>query len=252
VITKGIKGIIMTIKNSIIILTTILSLHISAAQIAEKKFDQKQYERALESFDEALNKFSDLFDEQHGYFIDAPFPSTLIAQYIETIQQHKEQKEKELAERKFTLETSWKPLMLNILGGVFGISAISSGAVLIPNILHTTGIIEDYPSTFQTIAAYPLRLPYSPGTFIMKYVMHPIRSRLFKLLQQQYISGAQYDLGSLSLQTGRTLLFAGIAKYLFNKASSYANEIKEIENIIARDDKMIEILQNIKESKEVA
>lgn len=231
----------MAIKNIIIVLTALFSLHISAAQAPEKKFDKERYDNLNGAFKDDLNDFT-IYNVAPG----------LIDSDIETIKEHKEQKEEELARRKFTLETSWKPLILKMLGGIFGVSAASSvsmgaasiGAVMVgpTNSLKTFAKIVRYPLLITSPVISHLALPI---TFPAGYIFE----KLSELYKDHDISLSQYHLGMGGTRITVGLLFGGIAKYLLNKASSYANEITKLENIIARDEKMITALEKIKESK---
>lgn len=226
----------MTIKNVFIVAAAIFSLQLAASAAPEKKFDQERYDSLNAAFDETSNDFR-IYNVASG----------LIDSDIETVKEHKETKQTELSNRKLTLETSWKPLIFKVLGGVFGISAAAAGAKTLPNMLWAAGIIDSnpYPFALREIIEYPLY--YGPA-----YITRPLFFGLYNLWKEGSISDMQYDLSTLSIHIGRTFLFAGITKYLLNKAASYANEIKKLEDIIARDEKMIAVLEKLKEPKKIA
>ena len=230
----------MTIKNIFIAAAAIFSLQLAASVEPEKKFDQERYDN--------LNS---AFDEKNNDFLIYNFAPGLIDSDIEIVKAHKEQKEKELAEHKFTLETSWKPALLKLLGGVFGSSALSLGALQTIRLLGAFELIDPSPSldTFMNIIASPIK--YTGTGFITRPIVGPIYRKIWQLYNNKNISIIPAVLASIGLQTGTTLLFGGIAKYLFNKAASYANEIKELEKVIARDEKIIKALESYKEQKEV-
>ena len=203
----------------------------AAAETAKKEFDQQRYNQILVAFNENINTF-------FTYFSPKPTDSDII-------KQHKEKSQEDLAEHKEVLETSWKPAIFNMLGGIFGISALSSGALPIPIMLLGSGIFNTKTrlEAFGKIVSFPLK--YTGTGLLTRPIMLPINFILWELHENKYISRSQYNLGWSALLIGRALLFAGIAKYLLNKASSYADEIKNIEKDIARDEKMIEALEKL-------
>lgn len=220
----------MTIKNIFIVAAAIFSLQLAASVAPENKFNQERYDSLSGAFDEKINNFR-IYN----------FAPGLIDSDIETIKEHKEANQIKLSNHKLTLETSWKPLIFKLLGGIFAIPTLSSALFL----EQSLGYAFQLPDWIPSIKTYPGQAnPMAMGGNIFTGSLgQKLKSMYF---DQKNISLFQFSSAFSAINLVHTLFFGSITFYLLKKAMSYANEIKEMEKIIARDEKMIEVLQAIK------
>ena len=214
------QEVCMNNKNNILL--SILVLCSTYSNFAMMNNDSR-YTTIIESFNPQTNSFNQ------------EFTSADLDKDIVIIKKAKQSFEKELADYK----GSWAPTFLKLLATGFGLEA---GLMALYGIKYfdPTGIFASAIKNAGPILHYVQYATYPIG-YPQAQVFRPVRDKLLDLL-----SVTTYDLGMGTLNIVRSLMNAAIAKYLFNKATSYKNEIKTLEEKIKLDEKIIKSLEALK------
>ncbi len=206
----------------------------------KKPINLGRYSEIIKAFDVDARKFDPGF--------------AFSSQDIEVIKTRKELLKKDLESKKITYTTSWMPLLYKILGVGFGLESVRRfmlGGYMIAddrNVVgggfRRSGVWEAMQSLLgqSWYINYPISYPIAKTE---RFVRESVLDRLYIDAQgnrdwDKYLDAKikTIKVSSFGISFGAGIL----AKYFFNKAASYKNEIANIEREIEIDEAMIDAL----------
>jgi len=226
------------VKNMLVAVLLLLSANLIRS--FEKPTNLGRYSEIIKSFDVDAKKFDPKF--------------VFSGQDIEVIKTRKELLKKDLESKKITYATSWMPLLYKILGIGFGLESIRrllvGGYMIIAdrNVVgggfRSSGVWEAMGSLLgqSWYINYPISYPIAKTE---RFVRESVLDRLYVDAQGNMDGGKYFDAKIKAIKASSFGISLGtgiLAKYLFNKAASYKNEIASIEQEIEIDDAMIDAL----------
>ena len=219
-----------------LLVATFLLFSIGAIHSFEKPTNLGRYTEIVKAFDIDKKVFNQGFASQDGD--------------IQSVEARKESLKKELKSKKITYVTSWMPLLYKVLGTGFGLESIRQ--FLMGGYVAADQIIDfgpkvlpiiDYPVTALSYMNYPISYPIKKAE---GFVQRKVMDKSFYLDAQGFTDWDRYfkarNVFAMASSSGISLATGLIAKYFFNKAASYKNEIDNIEKEIKIDDDMIAAL----------
>lgn len=196
---------------------------------AAQGYDYEKYESILTAYNQGTKYFKQM----------AMVDNT----YSPTIQEHKDI----LEGRKQAIQSSYMPLLLNFIATSLAASATGMGYYAVTGAVGANALFNQLPE--WTFRGYT----YKPGHGFIDYLKHSVglnkgfisdqknqftQAVLASPDQQKIIEGG---VAAVPLAAG-SLVAGALSLYLFKKAASYKEEIAQIDEQIARDKAMLNIL----------
>jgi hypothetical protein len=154
------------------------------------------------------------------------------------VTEHKTNLEKE----RDSYKNSWVPLFLKLIGTGLAVDAITMATYGI-----SAALAPFYWKPLHNALAHTDRAIYPISYMRNKItgpIAHPIEDKLLEMELKEGISWTTRKIGLSAINLSISLFSAAISASLFNQANSYQKKIRQLQEAIAVDEKMLSALEN--------